>query len=47
MVNFLFTMVEIPFPYLSSQSPKTQIVDMFCFSVLMFTSLHISVRLVI
>ena len=38
MVNFHFPMVEIPFPDISS--PKTQSVDLFCFSILMFTSVQ-------
>ena len=35
MVNFLFPMVEIPFPDISS--PKAQSVDLFCFSILMYS----------
>ena len=35
MVNFHFPMVEIPFPYISS--PKPQSVDLFCFSILMYS----------
>ena len=35
MVNFHFPMVETAFPNISS--PKTQSVDLFCFSILMFT----------
>ena len=38
IVNFHFPMVEIPFPDISS--PKTQSVDLFCFSILMFTSVQ-------
>ena len=38
MVNFHFPMVEIPIPDISS--PKTQSVDLFCFSILIFTSVQ-------
>ena len=38
MVNFHFPMVEIPFPDISS--PKTQSVDLFCFSILMYSSVQ-------
>ena len=36
MVNFHFPIVEIPFPDISS--PKFQSVDIFCFSILMYSS---------
>ena len=35
MMNSHFTMVEIRFPNISP--PKTQIVDLFCFTILIFT----------
>ena len=35
-VNFHFPMVEIPVPYIFS--PKTQSVNLFCFSILLLTS---------
>ena len=38
MVKSHFPMVEIPFPDISY--PKTQSVDLFCFSILMFTSVQ-------
>ena len=38
MVNFHFPMVEIPLPCISS--PKTQSNTLFCFSILMFTSVQ-------
>ena len=38
MVNSHLPMVKIPFPDVFS--PKTQSVDFFCFSILMFTSVH-------
>ena len=38
MVNFLSPMVKILFPNISS--PKTQSVNLFCFSILMFTSVQ-------
>ena len=38
MVSFHFPMVDIPFSYVSS--PKTQIIDLFCFSILMFYSMQ-------
>jgi hypothetical protein len=38
MVNFHFPMVEIPFPDISS--PKPQSVDLFCFSILMSSSVQ-------
>ena len=38
MVNFHFSMLKIPFP--NNFSLKTQSVDLFCFSVLMFTSVQ-------
>ena len=38
MVNFLFPMVEIPFPDISL--PKTQSVDFFCFRIVMSISLQ-------
>jgi len=38
MVIFHFPLLEIPFPDISS--PKPQIVDLFCFSILMFTSVQ-------
>ena len=38
MVNLHFPIVEIPFPYISS--PKSQSVDLFCFSTLMLSSVQ-------
>ena len=38
MVNSHFPMVEIPFPDISS--PKPQNVDLFCFSILMCSSVQ-------
>ena len=38
MMNFHFPMVKIPFPCISS--PKNQSVDLFCFSILFFTSVQ-------
>ena len=38
MVNSHFPMVKIPFPNISS--PKTQSVNLFCFSILMFISVQ-------
>ena len=38
MVNSHFTMVKISFPDISS--PKTQSVDLFCFSILMYNSVQ-------
>ena len=38
MVNFHFPIVEIPFPDISF--PKAQSVDLFCFIILMFTSVQ-------
>ena len=38
MVNSHFPMVKIPFPYISS--PKIQSVDLFCFSILMLSSMQ-------
>ena len=38
MVNYHFPMVEIPFPDISS--PKIQSVDLFCFSILMLSSMQ-------
>ena len=40
VVNFHFPMIQIPFPYHDISSPKTLSVDLFCFSILMFTSLQ-------
>ena len=38
MVNLHFPIVEIPFPYISS--PKTKSVDLFCFGILMSSSVQ-------
>ena len=41
MVNFHFPMVEIPFPdILFNSASETQGVDLFFFSILMFTSVQ-------
>ena len=41
MVNSHFPMVKLPVPYISSS--KTQSVDLFCFSILMYFSVQILV----
>ena len=44
MVNFHFPTVEIPFPDISESSPKPQSVDLFCFSILMYSSVQSSTK---